>query len=413
MGFFESTDAVRKGYFEGTHRTRSPRETFEAYAPLMPAMGITRLANVTGLDRVGLPVYVAVRPNGRALSTSQGKGETNDAAKVSALMESIETWHAEHIDLPARYDSYARLKTQVNVIDVSRLSICLGATYDSARPCAWLEGHDLFSGESTWLPYDTVSTNFVQQQGHQPIFLASTNGLSSGNHALEATIHGLCEVIERDAVTMWLRVTEDERRSRHIDLSTIHDPHLADIINTLEQKGLVLGVWDITSDIGIPVYTCSIFENPESAEWRPVPSFPGHGCHLKPEIALSRAIHEAIQGRLTAISGSRDDMFPKDYVEVGNKDDHRRIISSLMEVPASRPFAKTLLPLADNFDGDLQTILGQLKLIGVESAVVVGLEHEEIGIPVVKVVVPHLEPFHTIYYKPGPRALDYKRSLGL
>jgi YcaO-like protein with predicted kinase domain len=59
----------------------------------MPAMGITWLANVTGLDRIGLPVCVAVRPNWRALSTSQGKGETIEAAKASALMEAIESWH--------------------------------------------------------------------------------------------------------------------------------------------------------------------------------------------------------------------------------------------------------------------------------------------------------------------------------
>jgi ribosomal protein S12 methylthiotransferase accessory factor len=371
------------------------------------------LANVTGLDRIGLPVYVSIRPNGRSLSTSQGKGETPVHAKVSALMESIETWHAEHINLPCRFESYTRLKDEGNVIDVDRLSVRNDSTFHKERAISWLEGVDLFSHEPCWVPYDTVSTNFVQQPGLHPIFTASTNGLSSGNHQMEATIHGICEVIERDAVTMWTLVTEQERKSRQVDLSTIEDSHLKEVMATLTEKGLVLAVWDITSDIGIPIYTCSIIEDPSSAEWRPIPAFPGHGCHLKPEIALSRAIHEAIQGRLTAISGSRDDMFPSDYVTVGNKDDHQQIISMLRDVPATREFAPVRLPVGQNFYDDLNTILQQLKSIGVETAVAVDLTRSDLDIPVIKVVVPHLEPFHTIYYKRGPRALNYRRSLGL
>ncbi|MCP4989115.1 MAG: YcaO-like family protein [Colwellia sp.] len=413
MALFEQYGNAQKGYFEGTHRTRSPEDTFAAYGPLMPKMGITRLANVTGLDRIGLPVYVSIRPNGRSLSTSQGKGETLAHAKVSALMESIETWHAEHISLPCRYEPYTTLTKETNVIDVDRLSVRNDSTYHKQRAISWLEGVDLFSHQPCWVPYDTVSTNFVQQPGLHPIFTASTNGLSSGNHQLEATIHGICEVIERDAVTMWTLVNEQERKSRQVDVSTIDHPHLNGIIAKLKEKGLVLAVWDITSDVGIPIYTCSIIEDPSSPEWRPIPAFPGHGCHLQPEIALSRAIHEAIQGRLTAISGSRDDMFPSDYVEVGNKDDHRQIISMLNDVPATREFAPIRLPVADNFYDDLNTILERLKTIGVETAVAVDLTKSDLGIPVVKVVVPHLEPFHTIYYRRGPRALNYRRSLGL
>ena len=57
-----------KGHIAGTHRTRAPADTFAAYSRWMPHFGITRLANVTGLDRIGLPVYVAIRPNARSLA---------------------------------------------------------------------------------------------------------------------------------------------------------------------------------------------------------------------------------------------------------------------------------------------------------------------------------------------------------
>src|SRR5438552_592107 len=79
---------AKKRFVDGTHRARSPRATLARMRPLMKRLGITRLACLTGLDAVGVPVWAAIRPNGRSLSTSQGKGLSDDAAAVSALMES-------------------------------------------------------------------------------------------------------------------------------------------------------------------------------------------------------------------------------------------------------------------------------------------------------------------------------------
>ena len=76
----------------------------------MPTMGITRIANITGLDRLGIPVVMVCRPNSRSIAVSQGKGLTLDAAKASGLMESVETFHAESITRPldSRYGPGAR-----------------------------------------------------------------------------------------------------------------------------------------------------------------------------------------------------------------------------------------------------------------------------------------------------------------
>src|SRR5262245_55043582 len=119
---FEHTyQQVRKNHTNGTHRSRHPRDTLEAYLPLCSAFGITRLANVTGLDYIGIPVYQCVRPNSRTLSCSQGKGLTLEAAKASALMESIETWHSEWPAAPTRFESLHHLSRRATVIDVARL----------------------------------------------------------------------------------------------------------------------------------------------------------------------------------------------------------------------------------------------------------------------------------------------------
>ena len=115
MKLFGEEISAAKTYFRGTHRSLAPAETLRRFEPKLPALGITRLADITGLDCVGLPVYVAIRPNSRNLSTSQGKGFDHDSAKASAMMESIESWHAERVSIPVVQDSYQSLALRRSV----------------------------------------------------------------------------------------------------------------------------------------------------------------------------------------------------------------------------------------------------------------------------------------------------------
>ena len=87
-----------KVHFHGTHRVRHPDQTWDLIAPLLPRFGITRVADVTGLDVLGVPVAMAVRPLAATLSVSQGKGATYTHAAVSAAMEAIEVWHPRRCD---------------------------------------------------------------------------------------------------------------------------------------------------------------------------------------------------------------------------------------------------------------------------------------------------------------------------
>lgn len=404
MKLFGQTLSADKNYLAGTHRTRAPEETLADYRQFMPQLGITRIANVTGLDRIGLPVCVATRPNARALSTSQGKGETLAAARVSAMMEAMESWHGERISGPLWSESYTELARDRAVADPGQLPLRADASWDADRPIDWIEGEDLMSGERVLLPFETVSSNFVEPAGYRPTFLKSTNGLASGNHLLEAVLHGLLEVVERDALTLWELQPESQRKARQLDLSSVADPHLVEVLGVLREKGIAPAAWDITSDTAIPTFTCTLIEDPESPQWRPIPAMSGHGTHLQPEIALSRAIHEAIQSRVTMISGSRDDMFPSDYREVGDRNEHARTLSSWREPGPELPLRGTDLAVGESFEEDLSTVLEQLRTVGIERALAVDLRVAEIGIPVVKIVVPGLEAVRTPVYRPGRRA---------
>jgi ribosomal protein S12 methylthiotransferase accessory factor len=63
-------------YSEGTHRSVTPQETLRRILPLLPAMGITRVADVTGLDRLGISTWCTVRPAARLIQIANGKGLT-------------------------------------------------------------------------------------------------------------------------------------------------------------------------------------------------------------------------------------------------------------------------------------------------------------------------------------------------
>src|SRR5450755_353188 len=88
---------VPKTFRRGTHRSAAPEDTLVRVKLKARQIGITRLGNVTGLDRIGIPVTVAVRPNSRSFSVSQGKGLGLAQAFASALMEAIELFHGEDL----------------------------------------------------------------------------------------------------------------------------------------------------------------------------------------------------------------------------------------------------------------------------------------------------------------------------
>jgi ribosomal protein S12 methylthiotransferase accessory factor len=161
FGKLGTGDAAPKAYRSGTHRTVPPAETLARVRPLMGRMGITRIANVTGLDRIGIPVVMVCRPNSRSIAVSQGKGLDLDAAKASGVMEAAEVYHAESITSPLKLCSYEEIHDTHRLIDLDGLPLLAGRRFDLNRPLLWIEGQDLMAQEPTWVPYELVHTNYT------------------------------------------------------------------------------------------------------------------------------------------------------------------------------------------------------------------------------------------------------------
>lgn len=384
------SDAV-KAHTVGTHRVMAPEQTLARVAPFLPIMGITRVANVTGLDAVGIPVVMVTRPNSRSISVSQGKGVTLAAAKASGVMESIESYHAERITLPLKFASFEELRWTHPVVDVDRLPRLSTGSFNPNSPILWIEGQDLLNGGPKWVPFEMVHLNFTvpMAPGHGA-FLAGSNGLASGNHKVEAISHAVTELVERDATTLWRLQDPVAQAATRIDLDSIDDPVCRSLIDRFESAGVAVGVWETTSDVGLPAFLCRIVEREELPQHSIRPAT-GMGCHVAREIALSRALTEAAQSRLTFIAGARDDMPRAEYERHLDPAHHARWKAMIIDGAGRRPFRHCPTSTAPTIEADLAHQLDRLRAVGIEEAVAVDLTKPEFGIPVVRVVVPGLE----------------------
>ena len=393
-----------KRYFDGTHRTCAPEDTVARLQPLLREMGITRIANVTGLDRTGIPVVMVCRPNARSVTVSQGKGLTLAAAKASGIMEALEVWHAERIVKPLKLAGCEEMRAEHRVADVARLPRARASRFTTRLPLLWIEGEDLLSNAPAWVPFELVSTNYtLPLPPGSGCFQANTNGLASGNHWLEAVSHGLCEVVERDATTLWKHRSPGAQDRQVLDPGSVDDPACAGVITQLEGADLQVRIWDTTTDVGIASFVCLVMgRDGDDAD----PEF-GAGCHPVRHIALLRALTEAGQARNTYIAGARDDYFAHLYSPAWRARRQALCRRLLTSAEPQRTFAHVPSFESPSIEGDLRWMLARLRAAGIDQVIAVDLTRESIGVPVARVIVPGLEGVMDDDegdYAPGPRA---------
>lgn len=370
-----------KRFFQGTHRTRPPEETWAAIRPLLGRAGITRVADVTRLDRLGIPVFQAVRPASRNVSVSQGKGATREAARVSAAMEALETWHAERLDHLPQVELPLREMAYENAVAVDELDWLARTRRLDAQPVRWLRAARLASapaggGGTAWIPRSMVELDFTSPRLLRPrMFRATSNGLASGNDPAEALVHGLAEVIERHGLA--LAGDEPERR-RPLDLDTLPEPLLSRV-EEIRAAGGRLAAYDLTWEAGVPVAEVELALDDHPFAWR------GSGAHPSPEVAVSRALTEAAQSRLTYISGARDDVAYGGRSRGGAHRAH----AGFREPSGGRPFAALPDLSTPSTEGDLEVLLARLGGLG-HRVYWLDLSRRDVGVDVVRVLVPGL-----------------------
>ena len=384
------------------YRAEGAHSAIARIRPHWARMGITRVANVTGLDRIGIPVVMVCRPNARSLAVSQGKGVDLESATASGLMEAAELYHAEHIERPLKLGSMAELSRSHRFAEIGRLPRISGRAFTKDIVTLWIEGREMISGETRWLPYESVRANFtVPPPPGSGFFDCSSNGLASGNTADEAVHHGICEIVERDATALWNRMPSANRRRTGVDLGSARDGPCRAVLKKLEGADFDVAAWETTSDIGVPAFFCLIADRRDRNSHYGI----GAAAHPVPETALLKALIEAAQVRTTYVSAARDDLSAEEYSE-DYRDKRRRQAGRLLaERSSTRRLASAEGRATQGIARNVAWLIERLQAAGINEIITVDLSKEDIGLPVVRVVIPGLEgPDDHDAYMPGERA---------
>src|SRR3954454_14111480 len=184
----------------GVERSVTPTATIRRVRAVLDTIGVTKVADVTDLDRIGIPNFMTVRPHdlGPGISYYNGKGTTRADAYAGAMMEAIERHAGERYDGPVIASSYHNLKSEHACIDPLEIHVPMVRRYSEHLMLEWVLGFDLMTRRSTYVPLNCVVAPYESDSG-MGLFYTSTNGLASGNTRVDAVCHALCEVIERDA----------------------------------------------------------------------------------------------------------------------------------------------------------------------------------------------------------------------
>ncbi|MEU5436396.1 YcaO-like family protein [Streptomyces sp. NPDC020719] len=282
---------------EGTVRARSPQDTWNLLKPRLADFGITRVARLTGLDCLGWPVWTAIRPAAQTLTATQGKGATDLLAKISAVMESIELWHAEQ---PPRITAQAPAARLDLPYPLSALPLHHDHPDLATVESDWVTCTGSLTGQAHLLPAGLIHRSAAPRRWEPDLWHTTSTGLACGNSRNEAVLHALFEVIERDVLAGDGPRPAANRRLIHP--ATVDDRYCQRLLDSLYQAGMEVEISVVEGAYGLPVCLAFVWSE-DFPLW-----FAGSGCHTTASIALSRALSEAMQSRLTCIAGTRDDL---------------------------------------------------------------------------------------------------------
>jgi oxazoline/thiazoline synthase len=402
------------------HRALSPERVLEEYGSLVdPVTGIVSELRPDPHSPAFLHCYTS-GPNravaARSLSAlknslraqSGGKGVSDIEARASALGEAVERYCGSRCgDEPVIRASY----TELGPLAIHPYSCLLfderqyadrdrwnrecnplhriPQRFDEEREIEWTPAWSLLTSERRWLPAAMVYFDHDPQRCSASMW-ADSNGNAAGSSPEDAILQGFLELVERDAVALWWY---NRTCQRQVDVESFDDARVADLVRGYAQLGRRLWVLDITSDLGIPAMAAVSPVEGGVAEGFAM----GFGAHVDPRVALTRACTEL--GQMIAAGAAAHDATMTAPDEP--------YLRPAGEAPRqARDYRYTEHPdLAD----DIERVCGLAGQAGLD-ILVVDQTRPDIGMPVVKVLVPGLRHFWP-RFAPG-RLFDVPVRLG-
>jgi ribosomal protein S12 methylthiotransferase accessory factor len=250
----------------------------------------------------------------------------------------------------------------------------------------WNPAKDIISGKEYFVPTNAIYHPYTHGNDCESLFKSNTNGLASGNILEEAILHGIFEVIERDA---WSIFELTHRNYAQIDLESIESNIVNESIDKFESEGIKIKLMDFTADVKVPTIAASADDTiTKDAGLLTL----GMGTHLDPEVAILRALTEVAQSRATQINGAREDTVRADFArEAGYermkrinryyfRDEDEKIELSSIENRATTSITK-----------DLEIVKEELISNDIDKILYYDLTRPELDVSVVRVIIPEME----------------------
>ena len=405
-------------FIKGTYRVKDPVDTYDSNEEKLRTAGITRITEITHLDRVKIPVFSSIRPTAQSggVSVYAGKGATVEQARASAMMEGFERYSAEKQDIDQEKISISTYNEIKNESVLNPNDLLLPKSFENQniemQKLEWIEAEEIISESPILVPANAVFHPYIPNREIKPsamaMFKGNTNGLASGNVIEEAVLHGIFEVVERDA---WSIFELTKRNKKQIDLDTIENETVSELVEKFTEQGIKIKLMDITADLKIPTIVASADDTVlKDAALLTL----GVGTHLNPEIAAIRALSEVAQSRATQIHGTREDTVRADFMRKAGYENMKRTNKDyFVEEDEKINLSDIENKITGSIKKDIEVSIEEVQKAGLDKVIYYDLTREEIGVNVARVIIPKAELYCLDEERLGNRALEYDRKVRL
>jgi ribosomal protein S12 methylthiotransferase accessory factor len=405
-------------FIKGTYRVKDPVDTYDSNEEKLRTAGITRITEITHLDRVKIPVFSSIRPTAQSggVSVYAGKGATVEQARASAMMEGFERYSAEKQDIDQEKISISAYNEIKNDSVLNPRDLLLPKSFENQniemQKLEWIEAEEIISESPILVPANAVFHPYIPNREIKPcamaMFKGNTNGLASGNVIEEAVLHGIFEVVERDA---WSIFELTKRNKKQIDLDTIENDTVSELVEKFTTQGIKIKLMDITADLKIPTIVASADDTVlKDAALLTL----GVGTHLNPEIAAIRALSEVAQSRATQIHGTREDTVRADFMRKAGYENMKRTNKDyFVEEDEKINLSDIENKITGSIKKDIEVSIEEVQKAGLDKVIYYDLTREEIRVNVARVIIPKAELYCLDEERLGNRALEYDRKVRL
>ncbi|MDX8029457.1 TOMM precursor leader peptide-binding protein [Lentzea sp. BCCO 10_0856] len=410
----ELTSRMKRSCEGGGHRSSSPQEVLDTYRHLIgPVTGVVREIRRNGRGPAFFNSFVSgsnVAAAGEGVeglrsslrADTGGKGVTPLDAQVGALCEAVErrcgTFFGEEARVSGSYSSLGDLAIHPGTVQQYH-------PRQFADRAAWNADHSAFQHVTTPFDEDEVMDWSplwsLTEQRHKllptgmlyfgvpcpPSVASDSNGCAAGSSLEDAVLQGLLELVERDAVAIWWY---NRTPVPGMDMDSFHDPWISELRDVHAALGREVWLLDVTADLGVPTM---VAVSRRTGDGPREDIMFGCGAHLDPRIAARRALAELNQcmpSMCEPVDLSLLDVDMRRWMETVRLAEHPWLAPD-PSVPAHDVFHHGYVHRADLAD-DIRDIQSTLEAKGME-VLVLDQTRPDVGLPVVRVVVPGLRHF--------------------